>query len=127
MTRTPGREDLSDGEKHGDGKHALARAKDARPEEAPDDAVPGECEAGMTRTMRTTGRCPAHRRTAAEAARDAANPLEPSTIVDAVRLAREEGHAMAFEETLSGVNTVSVPIEGPAGRVSPPARHDDAR
>lgn len=44
-----------------------------------------------------------------------ANPLEPSTIVDAVRLAREEGHAMAFEETLSGVNTVSVPIEGPAG------------
>ncbi len=43
------------------------------------------------------------------------NPPEPATLLAAVRLARQVGHAMAFEETLPGVNTVSVVIEGPAG------------
>jgi len=43
------------------------------------------------------------------------NPPEPSVLLAAVRVARQEGHAMAFEETLPGVNTVSVPIDGPAG------------
>ncbi len=43
------------------------------------------------------------------------NPPEIPILVDAVARARADGHAMAFEETLPGINTVSVPIEGPAG------------
>lgn len=60
-------------------------------------------------------------------------PLGPEELVAGVVEARERGHAMAFEETIVGVNTLSVPVRGHAGRVvaalsvtAPSSRFDEA-
>ncbi len=61
-----------------------------------------------------------------------ANPPGVAALVEAVGTARQHGHAMAFEETVPGVNTVSVPVEGPAGVAAalsvtgPTTRFDEA-
>lgn len=44
-----------------------------------------------------------------------ANPPSPEDLVRTVHAVRRAGHARAFEETLPGVNTLSVPVLGAAG------------
>ncbi|HEX6447404.1 MAG TPA: IclR family transcriptional regulator [Streptosporangiales bacterium] len=46
------------------------------------------------------------------------NPPSPEELLEAVRETRRTGHAVAFEETIPGVNTLSVPVRGHAGRVA---------
>ena len=46
-----------------------------------------------------------------------ANPLEPDDLVAAVRRAREDGYAAAFEETIEGVNTLAAPVWGEGGQL----------
>lgn len=43
------------------------------------------------------------------------NPPEPGSLLREVEAVREAGHARAFEETLPGVNTMSVPVLGAHG------------
>ena len=43
------------------------------------------------------------------------NPPPPDTLIADVRRAREDGHAIAMEETLPGVSTISAPIRGSTG------------
>lgn len=83
----PGREDLTDGEKHGDGEHALARAMDARPEEAPMTPCPASAKPGMTRTMRTTGPMIMARRRPIRSARGLNRRTSATTMTLANRLA----------------------------------------
>ncbi len=45
------------------------------------------------------------------------NPPPPDELIDAVRRARVDGYATAFEETIVGVNTVAAPVCGEAGQV----------
>lgn len=47
-------------------------------------------------------------------------PVDPPSaerFIAEVQQARVDGYAMAFDETLAGVSTVSAPVRGPAGRV----------
>lgn len=46
------------------------------------------------------------------------NPPTATTLLDEVRKVRTAGHAYAFEETLPGVNTMSVPVRGPNGELA---------
>lgn len=46
------------------------------------------------------------------------NPPSPDTLVREAQDVRATGHACAFEETLPGVNTVSVPVRGSDGELA---------
>lgn len=46
------------------------------------------------------------------------NPPSPERMLAEVHQARLDGFAVAFDETLSGVSTLSVPVFGPIGRVT---------
>ncbi|HEY8457411.1 MAG TPA: IclR family transcriptional regulator [Actinopolymorphaceae bacterium] len=44
-------------------------------------------------------------------------PLSPEDLMQAVRRARNDGYAAAFEETIAGVNTVAAPVVGDSNQV----------
>ncbi len=46
------------------------------------------------------------------------NPPSPEALIDDVRAVRAAGYACAFEETLPGVSTMSVPVFGAAGELT---------
>lgn len=46
------------------------------------------------------------------------NPPEPQTLLEEVQAVRAVGYACAFEETLPGVNTMSVPVRGSHGELA---------
>ncbi|OZM77733.1 hypothetical protein CFP66_33740 [Pseudonocardia sp. MH-G8] len=46
------------------------------------------------------------------------NPPDPEALVQDVQAVRAAGYACAFEETLPGVNTMSVPVRGPQGELA---------
>jgi IclR family acetate operon transcriptional repressor len=46
------------------------------------------------------------------------NPPSPDALVHDVQAVRAAGHACAFEETLPGVNTMSVPVRGSHGELA---------
>lgn len=45
------------------------------------------------------------------------HPPSTEALIEAVARARKDGYATAFEETIAGVNTISAPVRGQAGRV----------
>lgn len=46
-----------------------------------------------------------------------ANPPGPDELIAAVRRARRDGYAAAFEETIVGVNTLAAPVRGEGGQL----------